>query len=102
MISKLSPSKDLPDGIEVNTFIGVIDKMGKANYMTKERQEPEGWYVHYTYIGEWADYAKISRRAYLEILPKMKLKLRKGENLERVRSSTNKKIQCDHYIPISL
>ncbi|NJZ74390.1 helix-turn-helix domain-containing protein [Escherichia coli] len=105
LISKFSPSKELPEEIEVNTFVGIIDKKGKANYMTKERQEPKGLYVHYTYTGEWGDYVKLSRKVYREVLPKMNLKRRNGEDIERIkylRSNTERRlVTCDCYIPVS-
>lgn len=104
-INKFTSSKKLPEEIEITTFVGVINKKRKANYMTKERREPQGLYAHYTYTGEWTDYVKLGRKIYRNVLPKMNLKRRNGEDIERIqylKSNTEKRIvTCDCYIPVS-
>lgn len=106
LISRYSPSEEFYEETNVNTFIGSkYDEMLCETY--NKRLESDGLYAHFTYIGEWEDYTKISRHVYREVFPKMKLKRRKGNDVERIQcpnyrnKSTKFVMKCDYYIPIT-
>ncbi|ECJ6094718.1 helix-turn-helix domain-containing protein [Salmonella enterica] len=103
-ITRFSPSPESSDCVNISTFIGTDKKSKRERYMTDLRCEPEGQYAHFSFDGEWGEYMELYRRVYSEILPKMKLKRRNGEDMERIRHDESQKdncIKCDCYVPIS-
>lgn len=104
-LTRFSPSTESSESVSINTFIGTDKKSKKERYMIEQRCEPEGQYAHFSFSGEWREYMELYRRVYREILPKMKLKRRNGEDMERIRYieiKENNHIRCDCYVPVSV
>lgn len=102
-ITRFSPSEESSESVNINTFIGTDKKSNKEFCMIELRYEPEGQYAHFSFEGEWGGYMELYRRVYREIMPKMKLKRRNGEDMERIRLSESQNenlIKCDCYIPV--
>lgn len=105
LITSFCPSEEFKEYLEVNTFIGTDKSSNKASYMTEVRNNPGGLYAHISYSGNWREYSELVKEMYREALPKMKLKRRNAEDIERVKYYKHEPekdiIIYDCYIPVS-
>ncbi|HDT3060269.1 TPA: effector binding domain-containing protein, partial [Enterobacter hormaechei subsp. steigerwaltii] len=88
-------------------FIGTKYQEGKQTRMVKTQKNGPGLYASLTFMGSWEDYSSVSRRIYMEMLPKYNLKRRNGVDIELFRFIGNTSIaednwfEVEYYIPVT-
>ncbi|MCE1410962.1 GyrI-like domain-containing protein [Enterobacter hormaechei] len=107
LLSSFEPIRKNDNKLDIKTFIGTKYQEGKQTRMVKTQKNGPGLYASLTFMGSWEDYSSVSRRIYMEMLPKYNLKRRNGVDIELFRFIGNTSIaednwfEVEYYIPVT-
>ena len=107
LLSSFEPKRKNDNKLDITTFIGIKALEGKQTRMVKNQINSSGLYANFTFRGKWVDYSSFSRRIYMEILPKHKLKRKRGVDIEHFKFIDNTStaedylFEVEYYIPVT-
>lgn len=107
LLSNFEPAGKSENRLNITTFIGVKAETANKKRMPKSQHSVAGLYAKFKFRGVWEDYECISRRIYMETLPKYHLKRRSGTDIEHFRFiehiSTKEDVlfEVEYYIPVT-
>ncbi|WP_370615335.1 helix-turn-helix domain-containing protein [Citrobacter portucalensis] len=107
LLSSFEPKGKNDNKLDVTTFIGIKAQEGKQTRMVRNQINPPGLYANFTFRGNWVDYSSVSRRIYMEMLPKHRLKRKRGVDIEHFKFIDNTStaedylFEVEYYIPVT-